>query len=209
MKIAVLGATGRIGRLVVAELLRRGHDVAVLARDPAKLGDVAARVRVVRGDARDRPALTELVTGVDAVVSTLGPVGKDPTLHREVAPVLVDVMRAAGIRRFVAVSGAGIGVPGDRKRRRDRLMSWLIQKVGGEAVRDKPAEYRIWAKSDLDWTFVRAPVLRDGPRSGRVEHHAHENPRRMTMRRADLAGFLVDVVEQGSYSRLAPFVANA
>jgi putative NADH-flavin reductase len=209
VKIAVLGATGRIGRLVVAELLRRGHDVTVLVRDPSKLGELAGRVRVVQGDARDRRALTELVAGAGAVMSTLGPVGKDPTLHREVAPVLVDAMREAGVRRFVAVSGAGIDVPGDRKRRRDQLMSKLIQRFGGEAVKDKPLEYQTWAASDLDWTFVRAPVLRDGPRTARVEHHAHENPRRMTLRRADLAGFLVDVVEQGSYSRLAPFVANA
>ena len=37
MKIAVLGATGRTGRLLVPELVRRGHSVSVLVRDPDRL----------------------------------------------------------------------------------------------------------------------------------------------------------------------------
>ena len=59
MKVAVLGATGRTGRVLVEELLRRGHDVRVLVRDPGRLGEVADRVEVVQGDSRDacRPTL--------------------------------------------------------------------------------------------------------------------------------------------------------
>jgi hypothetical protein len=118
-------------------------------------------------------------------------------------------MQAAGVRRFVGVSAAGIDVEGDRKRRRDQIISGLVMRFGGPSVHDKPAEYGVWAASDLDWTLVRPPVLRDGPPTARVEHHAHENPRRATMRRADLAMFLADEAEQPRYVRLAPFVASA
>ncbi|QJY51166.1 NAD(P)H-binding protein (plasmid) [Pseudonocardia broussonetiae] len=38
MRVGVLGGTGRTGRLVVAEFVRRGHEVAALARDPATAG---------------------------------------------------------------------------------------------------------------------------------------------------------------------------
>ena len=50
MNVAVLGATGRTRRLLVTELLARGHDVTVLVRDPARLGELADRVTVVTGD---------------------------------------------------------------------------------------------------------------------------------------------------------------
>ena len=40
MKVAVIGASGRTGHLLVEELLRRGHQVTALARDPANLGDL-------------------------------------------------------------------------------------------------------------------------------------------------------------------------
>ncbi|WP_158550793.1 NAD(P)-dependent oxidoreductase [Geodermatophilus sp. TF02-6] len=207
MKVAVLGGTGRTGRAVVAELLRRGHEVSVLARDPAKLGEPAGSVRVVTGSSRDPEALADLVAGADAVVSALGPVGKDATLHRETAAALVPAMQRAGVDRFVGVSGAGIDVPGDRKSPSARVISTLIQKLGGAVVADKPAEYAVWAASDRDWTLVRPPRLTDTPATGAVEHHASESCRSTRISRADLAAFLVDCLEQHLYPRRAPLVA--
>ena len=208
MKVAVLGATGRTGRLVVDELLDRGHSVVALVRDPG-LAALPDGVQVQAGDARDPAALQSLVSGADAVVSALGPVRGDRTLHREVAPVLREAMRTGGVRRFVGVSGAGIDVPGDAKGRRDRVVSALIQRFGGDAARDKAAEYEQWASSDLDWTLVRPPRLVDTPGSGRVEHSAHRSARATKVSRRDLAGFVVDCLDHGHYTREAPLVGQA
>lgn len=207
MKIAVLGATGRTGRFVVDELLRRGHTVVALVRDPAGAA-LPEGVRLEPGDARDPAALQVLVAGTDAVVSALGPVRGDRTLHRDVAPLVREAARAAGVRRFVGVSGAGIDVAGDAKSVRDRLVSTLIQRLGGDAARDKAEEHRSWAGSELDWTLVRPPRLVDGPGTGRVEHSAHRSPRRTTIARADLARFVVDCLEQGMHVREAPLVGQ-
>ena len=205
MRVAVLGGTGSTGRLVVEELVRRGHEVVALSRSATSSG--AQSVRWVSGDARDPQAVQALVEGADAVVSALGPRRGDRTLHREVAPLLVSVMRAAGVRRFVGVSGAGIDVPGDRKSRRDRVISALIQRFGGEAVRDKAVELQVWAGSGLDWTLVRPPRLVDGPATGEVEHSADRSPRRTSISRADLAVFLADLVARPDYVQQAPLVA--
>lgn len=208
MRIAVLGATGRTGRLVVATALDRGHRLTVLVRDPARLPDrIVDRVRVVVGDSTDPVAVRDLLTGTDAVVSALGPTAKEKNLHTRTATALVAAMELAGPPRFVGVSGAGIDVPGDRKSIRDVMISKVIQLVGGAVVKDKPAEYAVWAASDLDWTLVRPPRLLDGPATGAVEHDAHRSPARTTITRADLAGFLLDAVELARYVRQAPFVA--
>ena len=206
MRVAVLGATGATGRLVVDELVRRGHDVAALGRAVPAGG--APSVRWLEGDARDASAVGELVAGTDAVLSALGPRPGDARLHRDVTPLVVTAMQAAGVRRFVGVSGAGIDVPGDRKSRRDRLISALVRRFGGEAVRDKAAERELWAATDLDWTLVRPPRLVDGPATGRLEHAASASPRRTTLSRADLAVFCVDLVERPDYVRQAPLVAG-
>ncbi len=208
MKIAVLGATGRTGRPLVAELLRRGHHVTALVRAPADAA-LPDGVELVAGDVRDADALRRTVAGADAVVSALGPRKGDTRLHREVAPLLVGVLREAGVRRFVGLSGAGVDVEGDRKSRRDRVVSWLIRRLAGDAARDKVLEYGTWRDSGLDWTLVRPPRLADGPATGRVEHHAGSSPRSTSIRRADLAVFLADEVEQGRYLGRAPLVAQA
>jgi hypothetical protein len=56
---------------------------------------------------------------------------------------------------------------------------------------------------------VRPPRLQDGEATGRFVHDAHTPGRSSSIRRADLAVFLADVVEQGLYPRLAPFVNGA
>ncbi|MEV4411835.1 NAD(P)-binding oxidoreductase [Catellatospora sp. NPDC049609] len=211
MKIALIGATGRTGRLLAPVLTSRGHQVSILVRDRARLADLAdlPGLRIVDGDVTDPAALARLVEGADAVVSALGPTGKQPDLHTRTAGHLVAIMDGHGMRRFVGISGAGVDAPGDRKSGRDRAISFLINKLGGAVVKDKPAELAVWSASTLDWTLVRPPRLTDTPPTGDVEHHAHTSTRKTTISRADLAAFLADVVEQNLYVRQAPFAANA
>jgi putative NADH-flavin reductase len=49
MRILIFGATGRTGRELVSQALRRGHDVSAFVRNPGKLTVVDARLRVVQG----------------------------------------------------------------------------------------------------------------------------------------------------------------
>jgi len=74
---------------------------------------------------------------------------------------------------------------------------------------DKSTEYEVFAASDLDWTLVRPPRLLDGPATGRVLHDARTPGRSSSIRRADLAVFLADVLDEHLYPRQAPFVSQA
>jgi putative NADH-flavin reductase len=208
MRIAVLGATGRAGQLLVAELLSRGHELTVLVRAPEKLGATQGAVRVVTGSSTDADALASLLEEAEAVVSALGPTSRDSTVMSDTARVLVPAMEQSGIRRFVGVSGTGMDVEGDLKGRKDRVISSMVRRVGGVMATDKAQEYRILAASDLEWTLARPPRLVDGPATGRVVHDAHTPGRSSSIRRADLAVFLADVVEQGLYVRQSPFVST-
>lgn len=209
MLITVLGATGRTGAPLVEELLGRGHTVTALVRDPAKLGPAAERIRVVVGDSTDPMTLGNALEGAEAVVSALGPTKKEPDVHSRTAEALLEAMPARGVGRFVGISGAGTDCPGDRKGARDRVISAMIQRLGGALAADKLREYQTFAASDLDWTLVRPPRLVDGPATGRITHDAHTPGRSSSIRRADLAIFLADVQDQHLYPQEAPFVSAA
>ena len=204
MRVAVLGATGRTGVPLVTELVRRGHDVTVVVRDPAK--NTISDTRIVTASVTDRGALAAALTGVDAVVSALGPTAKEPDLHTTTARLIVDLL-PSGVR-FIGVSGAGIDVPGDQKGTRDKIVSFLIQKLGGAVVKDKPREYEVYASSDLHWTLARPPRLMDGPGTGRYYSDAHRPAKSSSIKRADLALFLADCLDQDLYVKQAPFVSS-
>ncbi len=89
-----------------------------------------------------------------------------------------------------------------------KLISRLIQTFGGDVVKDKLAEHRVYADSDIAWTLVRPPRLVDGAATGRVEHDAHRSTRSARVTRGDLAAFLVDCLERELYVGQAPFAAT-
>lgn len=204
MKIAVMGATGRTGRPLVATLLDRGHEVTALVRDPSKVA--GSGITVVAGSSTDPDAMTALVAGADAVVSALGPTSKESDLHTQTAQILVDLLPAGA--RFVGISGAGIDVPGDQKGGRDKFVSKLLQTFGGGLAKDKATEYEVFAASDLEWTLARPPRLQDGAPTGSYYSDAHKPGRSTSLRRGDLATFLADCLEQHLFVRQAPFVSE-
>ncbi|WP_217583697.1 NAD(P)H-binding protein [Microbacterium sp. GbtcB4] len=207
MKVAVFGGTGRTGALVVQELLNDGHEVTMLVRNAAKASAFAGQVSVVTGDVRDTDAVRRALEGTQAVASALGPVVKDATLLRDAARIVIAEMARAHISRYVGISVAGLTLPGDSKRFRDKIISWLLNRLGGELAKDKIAEYEAWNRSGFDWTLVRVPRLTDGP-MGDVDVDTHVSGRRTTLSRASLARFIAAAIGDDSFTRTAPFVSD-
>ncbi len=102
-----------------------------------------------------------------------------------------------------------VDIPGTGSRGGIAFVSKLIQTVGGAAAKDKPAEYAVWAASDLDGTLVRPPRIAKGAATGNIEHHASTSCKKTPITRADLAAFIVQVLEHRLYVRDAPLVATA
>lgn len=99
MTILVIGATGRVGRHVVDQLLQRDANVRVLTRDPAK-ADFPAGIEVVKGDLLDINALRAAFTGVRTLFLLNAVAGDEFTQ----AIITLNVAREAGIDRIVYLS---------------------------------------------------------------------------------------------------------
>jgi uncharacterized protein YbjT (DUF2867 family) len=71
MRVLVVGATGALGRDVVAAALEERHDVAALLRNRSR-ADFPADVETVEGDVLDVASVTAAVRTRDAVICALG-----------------------------------------------------------------------------------------------------------------------------------------
>ncbi|MEU4600322.1 NAD(P)-binding oxidoreductase [Nocardia sp. NPDC023988] len=138
MKIAVLGATGQTGRLLVTCALERGHEVVALARRPDQI-EARPGLRVVRADVAEPGSVPAAVRGADAILSGLGVTKKqDPA-------ILVDgaLQIAAAAPRVVWLTSLGMGategalgtVNGALLKRLLRH-EWEAKNIAGQAIRN-------------------------------------------------------------------------
>jgi uncharacterized protein YbjT (DUF2867 family) len=99
MTILVTGATGRVGRQVVQQLVKRGASVRVLVRDPSK-ADFPASVQVVQGDMLDIDSLRAAFTGVNTLFLLNAVAGDEFTQ----ALLTLNIARQSGVERLVYLS---------------------------------------------------------------------------------------------------------
>jgi len=98
MKIAIIGATGNVGRRLVNEALNRHHAITAIARDPSRLPSRTGMSATV-GDVSKPDALLPLLKGHDVIISALRFQGTDPQQ-------LIDLVRRSGVKRYMVVGGA-------------------------------------------------------------------------------------------------------
>jgi putative NADH-flavin reductase len=168
VKLAIFGATGKVGRALTALALERGHVVTALVRDPNKLGIAHANLKVVKGDATNAGDVDAVVQGQDAVLNTLGPTKTSPKdVLAQHTRHLVAAMNKHGVKRVVVVGGAGMGLPQDSKDFGTRAITWLVSKIIADAVADKRVQLDILQRSGVEFVILRAPQIKDGPRVGK------------------------------------------
>jgi putative NADH-flavin reductase len=189
MKLALVGATGRVGSHVAQQARERGHAVRTLARSELDLFDPAAVARALQGQ--------------DALVSAYGAPPDAPQLLVAATRSLVQAAQRCGMARVLTVGGAGglAVAPGQRLADTAGFPAALQAKVQAheEAV-------AVLAQSGLDWTCL-APAAQIGPgeRTGayRLAPAAlvRDAQGRSSISYADFALAVLDELEAGRHLR--------
>lgn len=164
-RVIVFGGHGKVALQLARHLTQRGDQVSSVFRNPDQSDDVAATgAEPVVADIErlDTDALTDLVTGHDAVVFSAGAGGGDPertyAVDRDAAIRVIDAAAQAGVKRFVMVSYFGAG-PDHGVPQSDPFFAYAEAKAAADAhLRD----------SNLDWTVLGPGRLTLEPASGRI-----------------------------------------
>jgi uncharacterized protein len=104
MNVAVIGATGRTGQRVTAELLQRGHHVTAVVRNPSKIQNQRA-VSVVTSDFSDSKQIAGALKGAHVVVSAYGAPADEASQVISVTRCITDAAKQ-NKQRLLVVGGA-------------------------------------------------------------------------------------------------------
>lgn len=187
MRIAIYGATGMIGREVLAEATRRGHDVSGYTRSGGDGVEVA--------DLGDGERFAQVAAANDVVVIALSP-DRTGGSHEPLLQAYDDVISARPTARLIPVVGAG---------------SLQVDGVDIADAPGMPAEYRpemvtmravlekFRSSEGLDWTAVSpAPQIASGDRTGSYRT-ATDSPAGDSISSQDLAVAILDELENPQF----------
>ena len=212
MNVTVFGGTGRIGRHVVSALLERGDRVTAFVRDPDRLTSTHPRLTVTVGELSDPGAIADAVRGGEAVISALGPSLRPGATGTPVADGtrhIIGAMQQEGVRRYIGLATPSISDPRDRPTLKDRVVRDLAGLAFPNARRELVGMTEAVTGSGLDWTVARITRPTDRPSRGTLRAgYLGRDHVRTAMTRADVAGFLVDQLDDTTYLNASPAISN-
>ena len=172
MRIAIFGATGRIGRKLMDQALEQGHEVHALVRpDSAQAITSKTNLTIISGSVENREDVFRATEGCNAAVSCLGMNRRSAspwaqhtspkTLLSTAAQNIVAALEAQSISRVIYISVAGAG---NSWLKTSWLMRLMVKSSRIEdEVKDHTQAEAILRASTLDWTIVRPVPLTDVP----------------------------------------------
>jgi uncharacterized protein YbjT (DUF2867 family) len=182
-KVLILGATGRIGRILTATLMKNQHvRQTAYVRDAEKLKTLGfPDINAIQGDVLDTEALTAAMQGQDTVAAILS-----GDLLKQ-ANSIVRALQQSGVKRIIWITGMGIHheVPGEVGKMLDRLVMQFPEYVQAADV---------IAGSETAYTLVRAAHLTDGHNENYHIQKEGEAIHSESIDRCAVAKFIADMI---------------
>lgn len=210
MKLTVFGATGRTGLEIIKQAVERGYQVSVFVRNKDKLGELKSKVEVHEGDIMSVEDVSKACRGSDVVISAIGPTkDSQPGFQPRAIQTIITSMQQLNLKRLISMTGAGVRAPEDHPKLADKAIVSLMKIVAKKALSDGEQHAKVVIGSDLDWTIVRAPMLKDGPaKSAYMSGMVGDENLGISISRTDMASFILDTAEQARFIGKLPMVAD-
>lgn len=200
MKIIVFGATGMVGKYLVKQALFKGHEVKAFGRNVYTAGlPEDNKLELVQGALFDEQEVYHALKGCDAVLSALGGNIDGADLTRSLGMKnIIAQMKRQSVKRIIGIGGMGV-----------------LDTAEGKYILDNPdypPEYAAVGRehlkafeqlkaSELDWTFVCPPDIKDAGPTGQftVEADHLPEPNHYVINAGDLALFMLNELEKNGF----------
>ena len=158
MKVALIGASGFVGKALLNELVTRGNEVIAIARDTDKIENTDEKVTKVAVDVLNTEELAAALNGADVVVSAFNAGWTNPNLYDDTlagSQAIQKAVKASDVKRFIYIGGAGtLQIDGNQLVDGPDFPAEI--KPGATAVRDY---FNILKQeTEIDWVFFSPAI---------------------------------------------------
>ena len=165
MKLALIGATGNIGKATLNEALQRAYEVTAIVRDPQKLDIKNGKLTIAVADIFNIENLAAVLAGHDAVVNSYNASWTNPNMYDDFiagSKAIQQAVKQSDVKRLLVIGGAGSLEIAPGIQLVDSPDFPPAYKPGATAARDYLNILK--QENELDWTFL-SPAINMHPDS--------------------------------------------
>jgi putative NADH-flavin reductase len=207
IKIAVLGGGGRTGEYLINQLIERGYHIKVLLRNPNAFKIESPLIEIIQGDAIELNAVTSLINGCVAIISTIGQRPGEPLVAEQATKNVLDAMDCYDVRRYVLLAGINLDTPFDHKGPESIVATNWMKANYPLIQEDRQNSYIRLVESNVNWTLVRVPLIEFNNAKSEVVANL-EDCLGNKVDAGSIAAFLIDQLFVNTFYAKAPFVCN-
>ena len=220
MKIALIGATGFLGKFIATSALEKNINLKVLIRNKSKFGVNNKRVEQIQGDYFDKKSLEKLLKGVDALISTFAnPVNFFSKRSKEqqtefmqnkisMLPLenTISILNDYKIKRFINISATSIPFKNSNLEFKQKIMRNILKIITPDVVPYKEDELKTITRLNLNYTSIRSPIIKKNIKGNFSYDLTKQNGCFVDAK--SLADFCIDILDKKELFKQAPFVAT-
>ncbi len=204
MRVLLLGATGRTGKIVLSKALEKGYHVNCLARNTERI-EKKDGLTIFEGNPTNITDIKQAITECDSVISVLNISRKSDfpwaglrtpeTFLSDVMKHLVRISESEKLKRVALCSAWGVF---ETKNHIPKWFRWLIDNSTiGVAYKGHEKQEHILSQSNLNWTIVRPVGLYNSNKEEKVRETFNNDLKpSLLISRRSLATYLVESLEK-------------
>ncbi len=171
MKVAIIGATGFLGKNLVKEFSSRNHAVTAISRNASHKD--TDNVKHIKADVFEIDALAEVLKGHDIIISAYNPGWTNPNIYVDAisgSKAIQEAVKRSGVKRYIYIGGAGSLYIAPELQLIDTPEFPAEYKAGASAARDYLNIIK--EEKNLDWAFFSPAIeMHQGITTGRTGNY--------------------------------------